>query len=68
MKKETERYRYAGLLSCQYGWPVAKWEMRSIPVATSKYNAPVTARWSVSRNLSPWIRAVVDGLYVIAPV
>ncbi|PRD15427.1 LysR family transcriptional regulator [Pantoea coffeiphila] len=38
-------------------------KLRIIPVETPEYDAPVTALWPVSRNLSPRIRVVVDKLY-----
>lgn len=45
------------------GNEIAKGELRIIPVTTPEYDAPVTALWPVSRNLSPRIRVVVDRLY-----
>ncbi|EPC4574839.1 LysR substrate-binding domain-containing protein [Klebsiella variicola] len=45
------------------GDEIAKGELRIIPVTTPNYDAPVTALWPVSRNLSPRIWAVVDRLY-----
>lgn len=45
------------------GDEIAKGQLRIIPVTTPVYDAPVTALWPVSRNLSPRIRAVVDRLY-----
>lgn len=45
------------------GDEIAKGQLRIIPVTTPEYDAPVTALWPVSRNLSPRIRAVVDRLY-----
>ena len=45
------------------GDEIAKGELRILPVKTPEYDAPVTALWPVSRNLSPRIRVVVDRLY-----
>lgn len=45
------------------GDEIAKGQLRIIPVKTPENDAPVTALWSVSRNLSPRIRVVVDRLY-----
>ncbi|MDH8145912.1 LysR substrate-binding domain-containing protein [Klebsiella pneumoniae] len=45
------------------GDEIAKGQLRIIPVKTPENDAPVTALWPVSRNLSPRIRAVVDRLY-----
>ena len=45
------------------GDEIAKGELMIIPVTAPKHDAPVTALWPVSRNLSPRIRVVVDKLY-----
>lgn len=43
------------LLFCQLGTvdEIAKRELKMIPVTTSEYDAPTTALWPASRNLSP---------------
>ena len=45
------------------GDEITNGKLRTIPVETPEYDAPVTALWPVSRNLSPRIRVVVDKLY-----
>lgn len=47
------------------GDDIRKGNLRIIPVATPEYDAPVSALWPVSRNLSPRIRVVVDKLYSV---
>ncbi len=42
---------------------IKKGSLQVIPVATPKYDSPVSALWPVSRNLSPRIRVVVDKLH-----
>ena len=45
------------------GEEIAKGTLSIIPVKTPDDDAPVTALWPVSRNLSPRIRVVVDKLF-----